>query len=85
MLQGINVSWYLPAVSSAASLRRTKLPRHHDVLLLVDVINPLNFPTADDLLPGALRAARATLQLRKRLTARKVPVVYANDLSLIHI
>lgn len=79
MLEDIDVSECLQAVSSAASLRRTKLPRHHDVLLLVDVINPLNFPTADDLLPGALRAARATLQLRERLTARKVPVVYAND------
>ncbi|ADX47374.1 isochorismatase hydrolase [Paracidovorax avenae ATCC 19860] len=66
-------------MSSAASLRRTRLPRHQDVLLLVDVVNPLNFPGADDLLPGALRAARATLRLRERLESRRVPVIYAND------
>ncbi|MDA8457133.1 cysteine hydrolase [Acidovorax sp. GBBC 3334] len=66
-------------MSSAATLQRTRLPRSRDVLLLVDVINPLNFPTAEDLLPGALRAARATLRLRKKLQPHRVPTVYAND------
>ncbi|ATG93624.1 isochorismatase family cysteine hydrolase [Paracidovorax citrulli] len=66
-------------MSSAASLRQTRLPRNRDVLLLVDVVNPLNFPGADVLLPGAVRAARATLRLREQLEGRHVPVIYAND------
>ena len=47
--------------------------------MLVDVINPLNFPTARDLLPSALEAARATAKLKKRLARRGVAAIYAND------
>lgn len=56
----------------------TDLPRSRRVLLLVDVINPLDFPEAAQLAPSALRAAQAVRRLRRRLGAQ-VPVVYAND------
>src|SRR5690606_5330726 len=56
----------------------TDLPRSRRVLLLVDVINPLDFPQAADLAPFALRAAQATRRLRQRL-GPGVPTVYAND------
>lgn len=56
-----------------------QVPRSERVLLLVDFINPLDFPGAEKLAPGALRAARATLKLRERLDKEGVAVVYAND------
>ena len=62
-----------------AALRHTPLPRSKHVLLLVDVINPLNFSTAADLLPGAVRAANAIARLKTRLARRGVTAIYAND------
>jgi nicotinamidase-related amidase len=66
---------------------RVRTNRQHDdnmphsprVLLLVDFINPLDFPGADQLAPHALDAARATAALKARLTAQGVATVYAND------
>jgi nicotinamidase-related amidase len=55
------------------------VPRSERVLVLIDFINPLDFPGAEKLAPGALRAARATLRLRDRLERESVAVVYAND------
>ena len=49
------------------------------VLVLVDFINPLRFPGAQNLLGGALEAARATARLKRRLARRGVTTVYAND------
>lgn len=62
-----------------ASLSSGKLPRSRRVLLLVDYINPMDFPTAADLAPGALRAARATARLKAALARERVPAIYAND------
>ena len=48
-------------------------------LLLVDVINPLDFPEADELLPFALPMADRLAALKRRAKKAGVPVVYAND------
>ena len=56
-----------------------KVPRSRRALILIDFINPLDFPGAEKLAPGALRAAHATLRLRERLDRQKVAVIYAND------
>ena len=48
-------------------------------VLLVDVINPLDFPEADDLLEFALPMADRLAALKRRARAAGVPVVYAND------
>lgn len=56
-----------------------QVPRSQRVLLLIDFINPLDFPGAEKLAPGALQAAKATVKLRDRLDGEKVAVVYAND------
>lgn len=56
-----------------------QLPRSRRALLLIDFINPLDFPGADRLAEPAVRAARATVRLRDRLDRHKVPVVYCND------
>jgi nicotinamidase-related amidase len=56
-----------------------QVPRSKRVLILVDFINPLDFPGAEKLAPPALKAARATARLRDRLDREQVAVVYAND------
>jgi nicotinamidase-related amidase len=48
-------------------------------LLLVDVINPLDFPEADDLLKFAIPMADRLASLKRRAKRAGVPVVYAND------
>lgn len=48
-------------------------------LLLVDVINPLDFPEADRLLRYAVPAAERLAGLKRRARGAGVPVVYAND------
>ena len=60
-------------------MKPSKVPRSPRVLILIDFIDPLNFPGAEKLAPAALVAARATVRLRERLDARKAAVVYAND------
>lgn len=56
-----------------------ELPRSPRVLLLVDFINPLDFPGAEDLAPAAVAAARATAKLKRRLAREGVIAIYAND------
>jgi nicotinamidase-related amidase len=48
-------------------------------LLLIDVINDLEFPEADELLEAALPMARRILDLKRRAKKADVPVVYVND------
>ena len=48
-------------------------------LILIDVINDLEFPTGKRLLKPALRAARHIADLKARARALDVPVIYAND------
>jgi nicotinamidase-related amidase len=61
------------------AMQPAKVPRSPRVLILIDYINPLNFPGAEKLARPALVAARATARLREALLAQKVSVVYAND------
>jgi len=65
--------------SCARALTSTPLPHSEQVLLLVDVINPMNFPAAEDLLPSAWDAAQRVARLKKRLAARGATAIYAND------
>jgi nicotinamidase-related amidase len=55
------------------------LPRSSTVLLLVDFINPLDFPEARRLEPSALAAARAVHRLKRRLRDAGATCIYAND------
>jgi len=55
------------------------LPRSSTVLLLVDVINPLQFPGAEKLAEPAMTAAKATARLKRRLAREGVASIYAND------
>jgi nicotinamidase-related amidase len=48
-------------------------------LLLIDVINDFDFPAGRNLLRFALPAARRIAGLKRRLSARGVPIIYVND------
>lgn len=55
-------------------------PDKHDVaLLLIDVINDLEFPEKDEILPFIRPMAEAISELKQRAKAAGVPVVYVND------
>ncbi len=60
-------------------MKADDLPRSRTVLLLIDFINPLDFPEAEDLAPGAVEAAQATAVLKAALRKAGVPAIYAND------
>lgn len=48
-------------------------------LLLIDVINDLNFPEAEDLLRSARPMARKLVRLKQRAKKAGIPVIYVND------
>jgi nicotinamidase-related amidase len=48
-------------------------------LLLIDVVNPMNFDGAEDLMPHAMRAAEAIAALKHRAHVARIPIVYVND------
>jgi len=56
-----------------------KAPTGKQALLVVDMINPLDFSGGAQLLPQARTAARNILRLKRRLKARGTPIVYVND------
>jgi nicotinamidase-related amidase len=60
-------------------LKPTEVSQSEEVLLLVDVINPFDFPTAGALLPSAAVAAKKISWLKKRMLARGAAAIYAND------
>ena len=52
---------------------------HPTAHLLIDMVNPFDFPGADRLFPPALEAARHIAALKRRLHDAGVPTVYVND------
>src|SRR5688572_17007774 len=48
-------------------------------LLLIDVLNDLEFEGGDRLLESAMPMARALARLKKRAEAADIPVIYVND------
>ena len=69
----------MPAPLPANGTATPRLPPSQRVLLLVDFINPLAFPGAEELAAAAVEAARATAALKERLAAEGVVTIYAND------
>lgn len=49
------------------------------VLVLIDVINDLEFPEGDQIFEAALEMAQNIAALKKRARQAKIPVVYVND------
>jgi nicotinamidase-related amidase len=62
------------------STRTTKRgTKKRTALLLIDFMNPLDFDGAQSLAPRAVRAAACAAALKKRMRARRAPIIYAND------
>jgi nicotinamidase-related amidase len=57
----------------------TDARRHPVALLLVDVINPLDFPGSSPLVRRALPMARRLARLADRFRIERRPVIYVND------
>ncbi|HXU99832.1 MAG TPA: isochorismatase family cysteine hydrolase [Caulobacteraceae bacterium] len=68
----------MPPPSNEPAALKGPAPGHVG-LLLVDVVNPLDFPGADAIGEAALRAGEAILALRRRADALGAPVIYVND------
>jgi nicotinamidase-related amidase len=58
---------------------RSHFPQARSALLLVDVINPFDFPGGAAFARRARRVARAIVRLRARATNAGIPVIYVND------
>jgi len=54
-------------------------PLKHAALVLIDVINDMDFEGSEKLLPTAKSAAKKIATLAGRMRARGVPVIYVND------
>src|SRR5262245_24031061 len=52
---------------------------HSTVHLVIDMVNPFDFPGAERLAPQAVRAAERIAQLKQRLQTAGIPTVYVND------
>ena len=62
-----------------ASLHGSAPDKCKTALLLIDVINDLEFPEADEMLEAALKMAENLLLLKQRARQARVPVIYVND------
>jgi nicotinamidase-related amidase len=69
----------VPAPVPPSGLKPVRLPRSERVLLLVDFINPLDFPGGEHLAGPAVEAARAAAALKQQLTGEGVTTIFAND------
>lgn len=54
-------------------------PKSSTALLIIDVINPLDFPSAMRFRTRALRTARTIAKLASRARRRRIPVIFVND------
>ena len=66
-------------MSDAASAEIEEPAAGGTALLIIDMINDMQFEDAPNMLPAAEKAAAAIARLRDAADARGVPVVYVND------
>ena len=58
---------------------RSQVPKRETALLIVDVINPLDFPGGRTVARRSRRMAARLARLRDRAARAGLPVVYVND------
>jgi nicotinamidase-related amidase len=58
---------------------RSRFPKARTALILVDTINPFDFPGGAAFARRSLGVARAIAALRARASRARVPVIYVND------
>lgn len=67
------------AKKSTANLHGSAPDKAAMALVMIDVVNAMDFPTGDQLLRHALPVARKIAKLRERARKAGVPVIYVND------
>jgi nicotinamidase-related amidase len=65
--------------TSKKTLHHEEADKSSVALLLIDVINPLEFEEGEDLLEYALPMAQNIVKLKERAKAVGIPVIYVND------
>jgi nicotinamidase-related amidase len=68
-----------PSHPSNADLHGNAPDKSETALILIDVINDLEFPEGEDLLEFALPMAERIVALKRRARAAGVPAIYVND------
>src|SRR5689334_6677469 len=53
--------------------------RSRVALILIDVINDLEWPGGEAMFPQAMEMAKCIAELKTRATAHRVPTIYVND------
>ena len=53
--------------------------RSKSALLIMDMLNALDFPEGAQLLPEAIKCAKNIAKLKERCYQKKIPVIYVND------
>jgi nicotinamidase-related amidase len=48
-------------------------------LVIIDMLNPFDFPEAKQLYPHAFKAAQAIVRLKRKIKSQNLPVLYVND------
>ncbi|PSL44479.1 nicotinamidase-related amidase [Salsuginibacillus halophilus] len=62
-------------------MRSSKHPQEQTTVafLLIDYINDMEFPDGEKLFPHAAASAKKAADLKKRVKAERIPVIYVND------
>jgi nicotinamidase-related amidase len=68
-----------PDAHGAADAPHRDQPGERAALLVIDMVNPLDFPEAAALKPAAIAAAETIAGLRQQFEARGWPVIFVND------
>src|SRR5919199_4445555 len=67
------------SVTEHSSLEHAAQDAHPIAVLLIDVINTMDFPDSELIYDAALAAAPHIATLKRRAKAQGIPIVYAND------
>jgi nicotinamidase-related amidase len=68
-----------PSISGSPRAERARAAKGGAALILIDVINPMDFDGSEALVRAALPAARALVALKRRARRHGVPTIYVND------
>ena len=69
----------MPETTNGADRLGHAPDKSETALLLIDVINPIEFDGGENLLRHALPMARSLASLKRRAKAARVPAIYVND------
>lgn len=67
------------SITEHSTLREAERDAHPVAVLLIDVINTMDFPGAELIYDAALAAAPQIAALKRRAREEGIPVIYAND------